>query len=187
MSKFEIIVTLITIVYGIMLSDLFTSLHKLIRARKIVKWNWLPVLNLWYLFLLILKNWWSLAISGNNIKEYNIISFLVYGHVMILLYLLVSVVLPDKIQKKGINLKEYYFQHHRYYWGLMAAVGLISTLNSIVPQLINSSPLNMSNIIAFIIFLSLTIILIISKRFWIHSVLLISFTIILLIEIISKI
>lgn len=47
-----------------MLTDLFTSLHKLMRARKIVKWNWLPLLTSWY--LLILKNWWAMAISGNN-------------------------------------------------------------------------------------------------------------------------
>jgi len=45
MSKFEIMATLITIVFGLMLADLFTSLHKLIKARKIVKWHWLPLLN----------------------------------------------------------------------------------------------------------------------------------------------
>jgi len=187
MSKFEIIVTLFTIVYGLILSVLFTNLHKLIRARKIVKWNWLPLLNSWYLLLIILKNWWSLAISGNNQKEYSFFFFLVYAHVMILLYLSVSVVLPDKIPRKGINLKEYYFQHHRYYWGLMAVVGLISILISIVPKLIDSSPLNIPNIIVFIISSSLTILLIISKRYWIHSVLLIFFTLMVLLDIVSKI
>jgi hypothetical protein len=187
MSKFEIIVTLFTLVYGLMLANLFTSLHKLIRARKIVKWNWIPLLSSWYLFLIILKNWWSLVISENILKEYDIISFLVYAHVMFLLYLSVSVVLPDKIQKKGVNLKEYYFQHHRYYWGLMAAASLISVLISIIPKLIHSSPLNMPNIIVFIISFSLTILLAISKRYWIHSVLLIFFTLMILLDIVSKI
>jgi len=187
MSKFEIIVTLFTIVYGLMLADLFTSLHKLIKAHKSVKWNWLPLLNSWYLLLLILKNWWALAISENNLKEYNIINFLVYAHIMVLLYLAVSVVLPDNTQKKGVNLKEYYFQHHRYYWGLMAAVGLISILISIIPRLIDSHPLRIPNTIAFIISSSLTILLIISKKYWIHSVVLIFFTLMILLEIVSKI
>lgn len=187
MSKFEIIATLLTIVYGLMMSDLFKSLHKLIRARKIVKWNWLPLLTSWYLFLIIIKNWWSMAIPKDNPEGYNIITFLAYGHLMILLYLLISVVLPDKIQKKGINLKEYYFQNHRYFWGLMAAVSLISILISLVPKLINSSPLNMPNIIAFIIYLSLTFVLVISRKYWVHSVLLILFILITLLEIVQKI
>ena len=181
MSKIDIIITLITIVFGLMLADLFKSLHKLIKARKIVKWHWLPLLNSWFLFIVILKNWWSLT----SIEEYNIIKFLAYAHILILLYLAASIVLPDKIQKKGINLKEYYFQHHRYYWGLMTTVMLISMLNSIVPKLINSSPLNTPNIIIFMIILSLNILLLISKRYWIHSVVLIFYTLMTLFETVS--
>lgn len=187
MSKFEILVTLFTIVYGLMLTDLFASLHKLIRARKTVKWHWFPLLASWYLFLLIIKNWWDLAIPENNLKEYSIIFFVVYAHLLLIFYLLISVVLPDKIQKKGINLKEYYFQNHRYFWGLMTAVGLISILISVIPKLIQASPLNMKNIIANIIFLLLTILLAISKRYWIHAVLLIFFAIITLLGIVQRI
>jgi len=115
------------------------------------------------------------------------IKFLAFAHILILLYLSVSIVLPDKIQKKGINLKEYYFQHHRYYWGLMAAVILISMLISIVSKLIHSSPLNIPNIIIFMIIISLNILLVISKRYWIHSVVLVFFTLMTLFEIVSKI
>jgi hypothetical protein len=183
MSKFEIIATLITIVFGLMLANLFTSLHKLIKSRKIVKWHWLPLLNTWFLFILILTNWWSLI----SIEEYNMVKFLAYGHLLILLYLSGSIVLPDKIQKKGINLKEYYFQHHRYYWGLMAAFILISKMISIVTKLINSSSLDIPNIIIFMIYFSLNILLAISRRYWIHSVVLIFFTLMIVFEIVSKI
>lgn len=187
MSKFEIIVTLFTIVYGIMLTDLFASLHKLIRVRKTVKWHWFPLLASWYLFLIIIKNWWDLAIPENNLKEYSIVFFVVYGHLLLLFYLLVSVVLPDKIQKKGINLKEYYFQNHRYFWGLMTAVGLISILITVIPKLIEASPLNIKNIIVNIIFLLMTILLAISKRYWIHFVLLVFFTLITILGIVQRI
>lgn len=187
MSKFEIIVTLFTIIYGLMLTDLFASLHKLIRVRKTVKWNWLPLLAAWYLFILIIKNWWDLAIPEDNLKEYSIIFFVAYGHLLIIFYLLVSVALPDEIQKKGINLKEYYFQNHRYFWGLMCAVGLISVLTSVISKLLQDSPLNMHNIIANGIFLLFTILLAISKRYWLHSVILIIFIIIAVLEIIQNI
>ncbi len=183
MSKIEIITTLVTIVFGLMLADLFTSLHKLIKARKIVKWHWLPVLNAWYLFISILKNWWSLI----SIKEYSLIKFLFYAHLLILLFLAVSIVLPDKIQKNGINLKKYYFQHHRYYWGLMTAIIFLPMLYSIVLKLINSSPLNITYIIIMTMIISLNILLIISKRFWIHSVVLIFFTLMTFLDTISVI
>ena len=44
MSKYDIVFTLFTIVYGLMLTDLFLSFHKLIRSRKKVTWHWLPLL-----------------------------------------------------------------------------------------------------------------------------------------------
>jgi hypothetical protein len=186
MTKYEITVTLFTIVYGLMLTDLFASLHKLIRVRKTVSWHWLPLSASWFLFLLIIKNWWGLTTPQDNIK-YNIIFFFAYSHLLILLYLLVSVSLPDEIQKKGINLKEYYFQIHRYFWGLMTAVILISALMQVIPKLIQSSPLNMFNIIANIVFIVLTILLAISKNYWIHSILVVFFVLQTLLEIVNKI
>ena len=37
MSKYDIVVTLFTIVYGLAITDLFLSFHKLIRSEKQVK------------------------------------------------------------------------------------------------------------------------------------------------------
>jgi len=187
MSKYEILINLFTVVYGILLMDLFASLHKIIRARRIIKWHWLPLLSSWYLFLLIIKNWWDIAIPEVALKEYSIIRFVVYGHLLFLIFLLVSTVLPDDVKKRGICLKEYYFQNHRYFWGLMSIVGLISILNSEVPKIIHDSPINMYNIIANMFFLSLTVLLALIKKYWVHSVLLIFFTIITLIEIVQAI
>ena len=66
MPKYDIMITLFTIVYGLMLTDLFLSFHKLIKSRKNVKWHWLPLLAAWYLFLIILKNWWDLSSFQNS-------------------------------------------------------------------------------------------------------------------------
>jgi len=166
---------------------MFSSLHKLIRARKKVKWHWLPLLTAWYLFLVILKNWWAMTTPEKSLEEYNIIYFLVYGHLMIILYLLVSVVLPDKIPSKGMDLKKYYFKHHRYLWSLMAAVGVVSILISSAYQVLGHEPLNWPNIIAFFVFLSITMLLIISKKYWLHAMVLCLFTLITILEITQSI
>lgn len=107
MSKSEIALTLFSIVYGLVLTDLFSSFHKLLRARKIVAWHWLPLLAAWYIFLLILKNWWDLAFIEDNSYLINIGFLIAYGHLLLLLFLLASSALPDKIPKNGIDLKKY--------------------------------------------------------------------------------
>jgi hypothetical protein len=186
MTTFEIIVSLFTIVYGIILTDLFSSLHKLIKAKKRVKWNFLPLLVSWYLLLIILKNWWAMAIDGDAIKEYNFLYFLAYAHLMVLLYLLVSVVLPDEVPEEGVDLKTYYFKNQKYLYGLMIGVGVLSISINTIPQVVESAPLNIPNLIAFVVFLVLTAMLMFSKKYWLHIVLMSVFTLITIMEIIQN-
>ena len=115
MSKNDIIVTFFTIIYGLMLADLFLSLHYLIKAKEKVKWHWLPLLASWYLFLIILKNWWELYSMQNAAESMNIYFFVAYGHLSLLLFLLAFTVLPDVVEKKGIELKSYYFNKKALY------------------------------------------------------------------------
>ncbi len=55
MSKHAIVITFFTIIYGLILTDLFISFHRLISIKKKVRWHWLPILTAWYLFIVILK------------------------------------------------------------------------------------------------------------------------------------
>jgi len=186
MSKYDIVVTLFTIVYGLMLTDLFFSFHKLLRHRKAVKWHWLPLLSAWYLFLIILKNWWDLAFFQNSTDWINIIYFLAYGHLLVLIFLSVSTVLPDENQQNGIDLKDYYFKNHRYFWGLMSSVVIVSLTIGFFKRLQLSYTFNFLEIIGNIIFILLTLTLAISKRFWVHSSILTLLVIAIILEIISK-
>jgi len=186
MTKIEIVISFFTIVYGLMLTDLFNSLHKLIRNRKIVKWHWLPLIASWYLFLQIINNWWGF-LSFNESSGFNIVYFFILAHVVILFYLSVSVILPDEIQKKGVDLKEYYFQNHSYFWGLITAISIVSLLISIIPQFIHSSHLDTIHIVVRIAFILLSGLLVFSKKYWVHSSLLIVFVLINLLELSQKI
>lgn len=185
MSEFNIVVTLFTLVYGILLTDLFSSFHRLVKNRKKVKWHWLSILSAWYIFLLILKNWWDFAFSNNSSQWLNIFYFIAYAHSLILLFLIASTALPDKVPEKGINLKTYYFQNHRYFWGLMSAIGFTFLLISVIPKILQNNPINISNLVANLIILALTILLSVNKKYWLHSVLLILFVILAILEILQ--
>ncbi len=189
MAKNNIVITLFTIIYGLMLTDLFFSFHKLVRHRKNVKWHWLPLLAAWYLFLIILKNWWDLAFFSGRTDWMNIYFFIAYGHLLLLIFLSVSTVLPDDIRQNGIDLKAYYFKNHRYFWGLMSSIIFVLLLIGVMKQVHEGADFTVDtyiNIIGLSFFILLTITLSISKKFWIHSTILTLLVVEVIIEIAGK-
>jgi hypothetical protein len=89
------LVTLISIIIGIGLTEMLGNLHRLIRNRSRVKWDWLPVAWAAVLFLLVINYWWSiyLGVSGlgqtSNAAEFGLILV-----PPILLFLTTASVLP---------------------------------------------------------------------------------------------
>jgi hypothetical protein len=58
MSPFEYLLALVSILIGLAIADLSMSLHRLLRARHHVKWDWLPLAAASLVMLLILEFWW---------------------------------------------------------------------------------------------------------------------------------
>ena len=105
---------------------------------------------------------------------------------LFLIFLTVSTALPDTIQSQGIDLKEYYFKNHRYFWGLMSGVIFLAVSIGIIKHLHMKDSVNTNNIIGNVIFIGLTVTLSVSKKYWLHSVLLVLFVIEAILEILSK-
>ncbi len=185
MTNFDIVVTLITIVYGLMLTDLFASLHKLIRARAMVRWHWLPLLSAWYIFLVILTNWWGISFDRNEEHWNNYLVFIGYGHMMVLLYLVVSTVLPDSVPPEGIDLKRYYFDNHRYFWGLLTAVFMLALIISVGAGMMTGKPVNYINVWLKLVFIGFTLTLVVTSKFAVHAVILSFFVLEIILEIVS--
>ena len=53
-------VTLISIIVGIGLTEMFGNLHRLLRNRAQVSWDWLPVLWAASLLVLVINYWWAI-------------------------------------------------------------------------------------------------------------------------------
>ena len=185
MTHYELTIALFTIVYGLMLAEIFMSVHRLLRAGKKVKWHWLPILTTWYLVLVILKNWWDLAFAAEELPKITIYLFIGNAHVLIVLFLLASAVLPDKICEQNLNLKDYYFGNHRYFWGLMSTLILLLMIINFLRLISDNNQINIFPAIAQIIFFGLTILMSFSKKYWLHSVLLVVFVLMTFLEIIN--
>ena len=143
------LVTLISIIIGIGLTEMLGNLHRLIRNRRRVKWDWLPVTWSAVLLLLVINYWWSiyLGVSGlgqtRNAAEFGLILV-----PPILLFLTTASVLPNFEGASEWDMRRHYADQRKTFivtfalyqcstWATASVVGtlgwnLISTVRAII-------------------------------------------------------
>lgn len=178
--------TLVTIIFGLMLTDLFASAHRLIRHRARVGWHWLPVLVGWYLLTMILKNWWGLVFREDAGIWGNGWIFFYYGHLLLLLYLVASAALPDEVPEEGLDLREEYFRHRRQFWGLLTGVSLLLMLYALARPLFGEALVQWPGVLSNLVLGSVTLSLAWTGREGYHKVVVVVLVLLSLLEFVAK-
>jgi hypothetical protein len=135
MSQSEYLLGFVAILIGVAVADMAGSLHKLLRARSRVRWHWLPLAAAGLLILLTVELWWSLTSFERLPGALTIGLFLPLLVGLVILFLLASAVLPDEVPAQGVDLRDFYFAEHRYFWLLFA----LFVTSFIVQQLATAS------------------------------------------------
>jgi hypothetical protein len=120
MSPFEYLLALVSILIGLAVADLSMSLHRLLRARQRVRWDWLPLAAALLVMLLILEFWWVFYSLGTSPTFTRYGPFLVLAASLVSMFLLASAALPDEVPARGLDLGSYYHDNARYLWSLFA-------------------------------------------------------------------
>jgi hypothetical protein len=120
MSPFEYLLALVSILIGLAIADLSMSLHRLLRARRHVAWDWLPLAAALLVMLLILEFWWVFYGLGTSPVFMTYGAFLLLGASLVSMFLLASAALPDEVPAEGLDLRAYYDSNARYVWTLFA-------------------------------------------------------------------
>ncbi|MET0294591.1 MAG: hypothetical protein ABW042_06190, partial [Phenylobacterium sp.] len=118
MSASDYVSSFVAIVLGLAVADLAASLHRLLRARARVKWDHMPLLAALGAGLSCVSGWWGLYDDFSG--QVSLVEFLPTLVVLVLLFLLASAALPDEVPAEGIDLRAYYMENRRYFWGLFA-------------------------------------------------------------------
>ncbi|HKU92473.1 MAG TPA: hypothetical protein VJP82_03915 [Sphingomicrobium sp.] len=128
MDTFDYITALVAVVIGLAIADLATSLHRLLRHRKIVRWDWVAPLAALVILAELFNLWWRWrGFTGTTIGE-----VVPYFLALILIFLTASIALPDEVPSEGLHLGEYFDQNRSYFWFVYASyVALIVILLSI--------------------------------------------------------
>ncbi|MFL5381756.1 MAG: hypothetical protein ACJ8GN_04505 [Longimicrobiaceae bacterium] len=126
MSPFEYVLPMVSILVGLAIGDLSLSLHRLLRARRRVRWDWLPLAAALLVLLLILFFWWAFYAMGRAEVWTRYWAFLVLAAALIGMFLLASAALPDAVPEDGLDLAAYYDENRRYFWVLFAVFNLLA-------------------------------------------------------------
>ena len=132
MTPFEYVLAFASILVGLAMADLATSLHRLLRARGRVRWDWLAPLASVLVVLTVLEFWWSFYRIGRADGWASYGQFLPLVALLFVMFLLASAALPDEVPDGGIDLADYYRTNARYFWLLFAVfVGLAVVVTSL--------------------------------------------------------
>ena len=117
MNGSEYIIVLFSVVVGLAVADMATSLHRLLRAGRRVTWDWVAPLAASLMLLELFNLWWKLHdFGGNTIGE-----AIPYFAVLLLLFLAASASLPDDVPPGEFDVGAYFDQTRPYFWSVYFA------------------------------------------------------------------
>lgn len=102
------------VVIGLAIADMATSLHRLLRNRKRVRWDWVAPLAALVILVELFNMWWSWrSFTGNSLAD-----LAPYFVALVILFLTASATLPDEVPSEGIDLRRYFDENRSYFWSL---------------------------------------------------------------------
>jgi hypothetical protein len=155
---------LISIIIGIGLTEMLGNLHKLIRNRSRVTWDWLPVTWAAALLLLVINYWWSIYLGVSGMKEsHNAAEFGLLLIQPILLFLSTASVLPNFEGNSEWNVRQHYDEHRKTF---IVTFVLYQCTTWTTAYLVGTLGWNVISVVRAIILLLLVLMLVFNKRGW---------------------
>ena len=125
MDQFSYLSVLLSIILGLAITQVLKGYRGILLTRARIRFYW-PTL-LWGLTLLLMfvQSWWAMF----SMRERTVWTFPIFGVVVlqtVLSYMLAAIVFPDFFGTETVDLREHYFSHTRWFFGLTIAVLLTS-------------------------------------------------------------
>ena len=136
MTPFEYVLAFVSIVVGLAVGDLATSLHRLLRAGNRVRWDWMTPMAAALAALAaltVLQFWWTFYQTGQEQVWRVYGQFLPLLALVVVLVLLAAAALPDEVPAEGLDLRAYYAANARYFWTLFALFIVLAAIVSVLP------------------------------------------------------
>ena len=157
-------VTLISIIVGIGLTEMFGNLHRLIRNREQVTWDWLPVSWAAALLVLVINYWWAIYSGITGVDQLSNAAKL--GLVLIqpiVLFLMTASVLPNFDAISEWDMRRHYEKHRKTF---ILTFVLYQVLTWATAAIVGQLGWNMASVVRGIILALLVLLVMVNKRRW---------------------
>ncbi len=127
MDAFSYLSVLISIILGLAVTQALQGFRGLMLARSRVRGYW-PAL-VWAVLVLVLcvQVWWAMfGLSQRSAARWTFLDFSLVLLLTVPLYLMAGLVLPDVDVERGLDLREHYYAHHRWFFSLLVLLILVS-------------------------------------------------------------
>ena len=126
MNPFAFLLPLVSVLVGLAVTDVAKSLHLLLRARRRVRWDGLPLAASLVAVLTTFNLWWRLFSAGDPGPYLTLGGFLPLAAQLLVLFLLNAAALPDEVPANGLDLRAFYEDNAPAFWTLFAVhVGIL--------------------------------------------------------------
>jgi len=120
LTPFEHLSVLISIILGLGLTHLLTSVHRLVQARGRVRTYWLALVWVALMFVAQVEWWWA-SFALRDAAVWNFFYFLFVLLSPVTLYLAAAFALPELEPGERYDLREYYFGNRGWFFAFVAA------------------------------------------------------------------
>ena len=167
MDTFEFLSVLFSVILGLALTQILQGFRALMLARSRVKLYWPAIIWAALLILIVAQAWWGMFVM-RAFREWTFAMYAVVVLQITLMYLAAGMVLPDVPPEGPVDMRKAYFEHARWFFGLMALTVAVTMLREIVTFGSISISANTYYLGAFFL---LAVIAAITRWRWFHAVL----------------
>ncbi len=173
MTAGDYVAAFASIIVALAVTDLAHSMHRLLRARKRVRWDWLPLAVALLILLATLQFWWAFFDVWRSGSQFALGGFLPAFISLLLLFFCASAALPDECPADGLDLKTYYLENRTYFWSLFLLL-TVSAMVSVISRRVTPG-MTASDFVSLILadgnltIVVISVVLIMTKNRWVHA------------------
>jgi hypothetical protein len=148
MGAFDYLTILISIVLGLAIANVLTRLATVITARERVDFYWPPVAWAIWLFFICVQHWWA-EWGVRHTTQWNFGIFWLQLLVPVDLFLLSTLVMPERDENGVLDLGRWYFHNRAWFFAIMFFLPALSIAEEIARTGHMASWLNLVFLIVF--------------------------------------
>lgn len=131
MSPFEYVSVLVSIIYGLGITLILTGVAELIRQWRTITPFWPYFIWIALVFVLHIYEWWE-HYTLRLFPSWSLPMFLFVILYPILLFILANLLFPKKWSKKGVDLKQFYFDTYRKFFLWVILLAIIAIIQNVL-------------------------------------------------------